>query len=138
MDNSIRLKIILPNIPNIELVAVEGLHRLAGFLGIDDGKIGDARLLVTEAIINGFEHAGNSHPTVDVEFTMTRQQLVILVKDTGQGFDPDAVENPDIFRKIGSPDKRGWGLKLMKSLSDDLIIQTGADGTRITIVKHFS
>jgi serine/threonine-protein kinase RsbW len=138
MDNSIRMKITLPNIPNIELVAVEGLHRLAGYLGIDDGKVGDARLLVTEAIINGFEHAGNDHPTVDVEFTMTRVQLVILVKDKGQGFDPEAVAEPDIFRKMGSPDKRGWGLKLIRSLSDDLNIQTGADGTKITIVKHFS
>ncbi|MBN2432883.1 MAG: ATP-binding protein [Acidobacteria bacterium] len=137
MNNGVTMKISLPNIPNIELVAVEGLHRLAGFLGIEDGKVGDARLLVTEAIINGFEHAGLKDPRVDVEFSMTRHRLIILVKDTGVGFDPDAVAEPDIFRKLGSPVKRGWGLKLMKSLSDDLIIETGADGTRITIIKHF-
>jgi len=137
MDDGVTMKISMPDIPNIELVAVEGLLRLAGFFGIEDGEVGDARLLVTEAIINAFEHAGMQDARVDVEFSMTRRRLVILVKDSGPGFDPDSVAEPDIFRKLGSSNKRGWGLKLMKSLSDDLIIETGPHGTRITIIKNF-
>lgn len=136
MNSPVVLKIELPKIPDIELVAVEGLGRLARYLGIAEEKIGEARLLVTEAIINAFEHAGGDPASpVVVEFTMTTAELVIFVKDFGRGFDPSAVEDPNIDRKLKGGDKRGWGLKLMESMSDDFHIQSDASGTRITIKK---
>ncbi len=48
MEEYVKLKMSLPQIPDIELVAVEGLERLAKHLGISEEKIGDARILVTE------------------------------------------------------------------------------------------
>jgi len=135
MNDPVVLKISLPKIPDIELVAVEGLDRLAHHLGISDNKLGEAKLLVTEAIINGLEHSGEEHPSVTVEFTMTAKELVIFVQDHGKGFDTDAVEDPDIEKKMGSKDKRGWGLKVMKSMSDDFRIESGPEGTTITIKK---
>lgn len=135
MKDGVSLKISLPKIPDIELVAIEGLDRLAHHLGIVDDKIGEAKVLVTEAIINALEHSGEEDPVVMVEFTMTKQELVILVRDFGKGFEPSSIADPDISRKMGTKDKRGWGLKLMKTMSDDFQIESGADGTRITIKK---
>jgi anti-sigma regulatory factor (Ser/Thr protein kinase) len=135
-DTAVSLTITLPRIPDIELVALEGLERLARHLGIGEEKIGEARIVVTEAIINALEHAGGAHPSVRVEFTISSGTLVVFVRDRGKGFNPATLEDPVIQKKLGTQSKRGWGMKLMKSLSDDFRIQTGKTGTTITITKR--
>lgn len=138
MNDAVTLKMSLPHIPDIELVALEGLDRLARHLGIADEKIGEAKLVVTEAIINALEHSGDKHPVVRVEFTMNPKELTVFVRDYGKGFEPSAVENPDMQAKMGSTNKRGWGLRIMQSLSDGFRIQSGKTGTKITITKRLS
>jgi anti-sigma regulatory factor (Ser/Thr protein kinase) len=133
-----KLTIALPKIPDIELVALEGLERLARSMGISEEKIGEAKILVTEAIINALEHSGQKNPTVRVEFSMTKKELVVLVRDYGKGFEPGTIEEPDIRKKVSSKNKRGWGLKVMKSMSDDFKIESGKRGTKITIKKFLS
>lgn len=131
-----KLKLLLPKVPNIELVAVEGLKRLADHLGISENKIGEATVLVTEAIINAFEHGSKNNSEVNVEFTLTQEKIIIFVEDYGEGFDPENVKDPNIKEKISNNNKRGWGIKLMKSMSDDFIIESDSDGTKITMIKN--
>lgn len=135
MANGVTLKMELPKVPDIELVALEGLDRLGRHLGIADEKLGEARILITEAVINGLEHSGDMNPRVSVEYTMTNKELIIYVRDYGKGFEPAMVEEPDIETKLKSSNKRGWGLKVMRSMSDDFRIESSPTGTRIVIKK---
>ena len=136
MNNDINLEMKLPKVPDIELVAIEGLENMGKYFGISEDKIGEAKIVVTEAIINGLEHAGEENPNVNVEFSMTKEKLIILVSDSGQGFNPEEIEEPDIKNKLSNLNKRDWKLKLMKSMSDNLIIESGLTGTKISIIKN--
>lgn len=135
MPAPLKLKIELPNIPDIELIAIDGLERLASHMGMPTEQIGEAKIMLTEAIINALEHGGSSESRVEAEFTVTPTELVIFVRDFGRGFEASKVVEPKIDEKIGSNYKRGWGLKLMKEMSDDLKIESDETGTRITIKK---
>ncbi len=135
MTKQVRLKMELPKLPDIELLAVEGLTRMAEFLGVYGSDINAAQIMTMEAVINAFEHADGVTGQVQIEFIMSKEKLTVLVVDDGKGFDPESVENPNIEEKIGSKNKRGWGLKIMRSISDEFHIATGKHGTQIRLVK---
>ena len=42
---------------------------------------------------------------------------------------------PEIAKKLHSDRKRGWGLQLMRELMDDVQIESGDEGTVITMIK---
>ena len=135
MNEPITLKISLPRIPDIELVAIEGLDRLARHLGIAEEKIGEAKIIVTEAIINALEHSGRRRPCVKVEFTMTPKELVIFVRDFGKGFEPASIEDPDIETKTGCKEQAGMGTEAHEIPLRRLPDRVGSRGTKITIKK---
>lgn len=136
MEEHIKLKMVLPKIPDIELLAIESIDQMAHFLGVTTQKIREAHILTMEAVINAFEHGSGHQGKVQIEFIMSKRKLIILVKDRGKGFNPALVEEPKINEKIGQANKRGWGLKLMKSLSDEFNIISNGNGTKIKLVKN--
>ena len=100
----------------------------------------EIRLAVIEAVINAIEHGSGTGGKIVVRLAeiLDKGTFVVMIQDFGSGFDSDSTETPDIKDKIhvkGSY-KRGWGLKLMREMMDEVRIDSDDDGTIITLVKH--
>lgn len=121
----------LPCIADIETVAHSGLERLAAECNIEQNKLEEAKMLVNEAIINAIEHGTAKRNEIRIEFELDQSKLLIFVRDYGTGFTILDVEDPNIDEKVTADYKRGWGIKLMQTLSDDFKIESGKGGTKI-------
>ena len=51
------------------------------------------------------------------------------------GFSPDEIEEPVIEDKIKARRKRGWGLKIIRGLMDEVEIRSGSEGTTVVMSK---
>ncbi|MDR3699966.1 MAG: ATP-binding protein [Candidatus Sulfopaludibacter sp.] len=90
--------------------------------GLTPGEVADMELAVDEACANVMEHAYGRDMTkeVSVRATLDGDTVEIDVIDTGQGFDPTAVEQLELDKLISSRRSGGLGMRLMKKLMDEV------------------
>jgi anti-sigma regulatory factor (Ser/Thr protein kinase) len=101
------------------------LAAIARDCGLDENRIGDVRLAVSEAATNALIHGGarREHaPTIHVEAEKVGGELVIDIIDDGEGMHPRA-DSPGL----------GLGLSLMATVSDRLEILQGEPGTKVRL-----
>ena len=127
--------LVIPILPSMELAASKTAQAVADYLDLDEEKTAEVTMALIEACINAFEYGKGKDKNVYIRFILQEDALVIEIKDKGKGFDSTKVEMPDIEKKLHSQRKRGWGLQLMRELMDDVVIDSGADGTTITMTK---
>ena len=130
----------LPVARDMEIAATAQVGVLGELLHMERDRIDEVKLAVVEACINAFEHSGTPDRKVEIEFVADEKSgrpfLEVGVIDAGRGFDPARVAEPVIREKIHSSKKRGWGLKIIESLMDDVRIESGHRGTRIVMRKY--
>lgn len=129
------IELVIPIMPSMELAASKTAQAVADYLDLDEEKTAEVTMALIEACINAFEHGKSADNNVYIRFILQEEALTIEIKDRGKGFDSAKVELPDIEEKLHSKRKRGWGLQLMRELMDDVRIDSGADGTTITMTK---
>lgn len=131
--------LVLPMAPDMELVASQAASALAGFVGMSPDRVDEVRMAVVEACINAFEHSHAAERKVDITFRVRGidrpESLEITVHDNGVGFAPGEVEDPNIEEKLRGDRKRGWGLKIIQGLMDEVRIQSGSRGTTVIMSK---
>jgi len=87
---------------------------------------------VRESVINAIKHGNRSdpHKQVVVEFTtrpaVQPDELVISIRDEGEGFDPDAL--PDPLAPENLLKSSGRGIFFMRSFMDDVSIERASEG----------
>jgi serine/threonine-protein kinase RsbW len=109
----------------------------SGIDGIDDDRLEDLRVAVSEACTNAVE--AHRRDAVDervvVVCTTDGDRLTVRIEDSGSGFDPDVVPAPPHPDEAPSADsERGWGIQLIQALVDDVTFRKTGDGTAVDLV----
>ncbi len=132
----------IPSTPGMELAATAQAEALGEAMRLSRDKIDEVKFALVEACINAFEHGGESAGQVDLRFRISRrpggaEMLEVTVADRGKGFDPARIEPPELDRKLREgASKRGWGLKFIQSLMDEVEIRSTENGTTIVMRKY--
>jgi serine/threonine-protein kinase RsbW len=134
-----KVTLALPMVPEMEIEASKTAMAIAESMRMSPDRIDEVRMAVVEACINALEHSRSSEKEVFVTFEVLGGQdpekLRITVRDTGVGFSPEAIEEPTIQEKLKSQRKRGWGLKIIRGLMDEVEIDSGSEGTTVVMSK---
>ena len=133
------VKLTLPMAPDMEIEASETATSMAEAMAMSADKIDEVRMAVVEACINAIEHSRSEdrqvHLTFEVLGSGRPQRLRITVRDHGVGFDPESVDEPTIEDVLKRDRKRGWGLRIIRGLMDDVRIRSNDRGTTLVMSK---
>ena len=128
----------IPMYPDMELAAAKTASVLAELMDFDEGEVEEIQLAIIETCINAFEHSQSEDKTVVIEFIMKDDELEFKISDRGVGIASERRPGSELLGQPGlHPDlrKRGWGLEIIRTLMDEVDVETGANGTTVSVVK---
>ena len=134
-ENSADVALILPMIPEMELTATKTAEAVGTFMALDQDKIEEVKLALIEACINAFEHSQSKDGLLKIDFDFEDDALTIVISDRGHGFDVQTIEERR-RRRREKGQRRGWGLTLIHELMDYVDIDSGQNGTTVTMIKR--
>jgi serine/threonine-protein kinase RsbW len=116
--------------------------QLGRMLGFDDDAKHWVGVAVRESVINAIKHGNRNDAAkmVELDFTMAPSaaptELLIRVRDHGDGFDPGAL--PDPLAPENLLKASGRGIFFMRSFMDDVrILPAAGGGMEVRMLKHF-
>ncbi len=131
-DELVRLEI--PALPAFVGVARTVVAAIATSIpGIDDDRLEDLRIAVSEACTNAVEahQAVGREQRVVLRCLIEAESLQVRVEDSGNGFDPTTVPRPPVGDPSQLNSERGWGLQLIRALVDDVTFIPTNEGTAV-------
>lgn len=124
-------EIVVPMGEDTEMIAAHTIEEIAKRHHYPTKAINQIKTALVEACINAAEHSMSPDRKIYQKFAVHPDKITITVANRGLRLaDKKTVETS------GDEGRRGWGLKLMKGLMDDVTIEQTDDGTQITMVKY--
>ncbi len=128
-ETPLEFELVLPMKTDTEVVAARVAEEVAAYASLDKDTVDRIKMAIIEACINAFEHSGSTTGRVRLRYVLSPERIELFVQDDGKGFLPS--KGDDELKR-----NRGWGLKLINELVDDVEITTGEQGTTVRMVKH--
>lgn len=126
-------EMIVPMGEDTEIIAAQTVEEIAKRHHFAPKAINQIKTALVEACINATEHSHSPDRKIYQKFAVEDGKIVITISNRGLRLADKKVQEitPDEGR-------RGWGLKLMKSLMDEVKFEQTDDGTRISMTKYLT
>ena len=116
----------------------EFVTRVGERAGLPSDEVSRLELAADEACTNAIRHAGGGPGgELTVRASFDAETVTVGVADAGPGFDPGAIPDEDAPRLLAARRTGGLGLRLMRSLVDELRYERHPGGTNeLRLVKR--
>jgi serine/threonine-protein kinase RsbW len=116
--------------------AEEKATRIATELGFGEDEVMQISMAVREGAVNAVLHGNAYAPDkkVTLAFEHTASELIITIRDQGQGIDLSKIPNPLAPENLLKTS--GRGIFLMRSFMDVVEIRPSKTGTELKLIKH--
>jgi serine/threonine-protein kinase RsbW len=123
-------EMVIPMGGDTELIAAHTAEQIARRLEFQPEAINQIKTAVVEACINAAEHSLSPERKIYQRYRLESDRLVITVSSRG-------VVLPTASAPTNETNgRRGWGLKLIRDLMDEVEFERVDDGTRLRMTKY--
>ena len=131
--------VVVPMGEDNELLAANTVEQIARRLSFRPEAINQIKTAIVEACINASEHSFSPDRKIYQRFRVENDRLVITISSRGVvptniGGNVGTNENHEAV-DLGD-ERRGWGLKLIRSLMDEVEFERVDEGTRLRMTKY--
>jgi len=128
-------EMVIPMGADTELIAARTAEQIARRVNFRPEAINQIKTAVVEACINAAEHSLSPDRKIYQRFVVEDDRLVITV--ASRGVVPMQIGGNGEANDQGNGNgRRGWGLKLIKSLMDEVEFERVDDGTQLKMTKY--
>ena len=131
------LELVFPARARYLVLGRLGVAGVAPVARLDDARLADLKLAVTEACANAVRHAYSEDDggAIHIRIAVDAGEVAVEVADTGAGLDTGRVAHVE---PAALPES-GMGLSIIRSVVDELEIDSpAAGGTVVRFTKRFA
>ncbi len=127
---------VLPMGDDNELIAASTAEQIARRLTFRPEAINQIKTAIIEACINASEHSFSPDRKIYQRFRLESDRLVITI--SSRGVIPANLNGANSGSEATEPaeGRRGWGLKLIRTLMDEVEFERVDDGTSLRMTKY--
>ena len=133
-------EMVIPVGDDTELIAASTVEQLARRLDFQPEAINQIKTALVEACINAAEHSLSPDRKIYQRFRLESDKLTVTVSSRGRTIPPPTAEqsngNDTNTTERGTKGRRGWGLKLIRTLMDEVEFEPADDGTCLRMTKY--
>ncbi len=132
-------EMVIPMGDDTELIAAHTVEQIARRISFQPEAINQIKTALIEACINASEHSLSPDRKIYQRFRVESDRLVVTVSSRGVipvGINGQNGESHNGSDASDTKGRRGWGLKLIRSLMDEVEFERVDDGTRLRMTKY--
>jgi serine/threonine-protein kinase RsbW len=125
-------EITIPTGEETEVAAVHAFEDAARRHNVPQKAVNQIKTALVEACINASEHSNSPDGKIELRFAFFDDRVDIEVANRGVRLTPEKAD------ATAAESRRGWGLKLMRGLMDDVVIDSAEDRTVVRLSKNIA